>query len=137
MPENEITLEDIHNDLHEILKWMKISGIRELTSVLKGQFKDDSKKMIYQLSDGTKGTRKIAEIVGNVTHTTVFNYWKFWEKIGLGEPVAVKGGTRFKRLFDLTDFGVKVPKTKTDMKEPYQTKNSTGSQIEGDTENEE
>ncbi len=54
--------------LREILKWIKISGIKEVKSTLESQLKDDTKKLIYQLSDGTKGTQEIAKTVGNVSY---------------------------------------------------------------------
>ncbi len=94
--------------LREILKWIKISGIKEVKSTLESQLKDDTKKLIYQLSDGTKGTQEIAKTVGNISYSTVFLYWKGWEKVGLGESISVIGGTRFKRSFDLEDFSMKV-----------------------------
>lgn len=94
--------------LKEILKWIKISGIKEVKSLLESLLANDSKKLIYYLSDGTKGTQEIAKIVGGLSHQTVANYWKEWEKSGLGESVSAMGGSRFKRSFDLEDFGMKV-----------------------------
>lgn len=105
--------------LKEILKWIKISGIKEVKLLLEDQLREDpKKKMIYQLSDGTKGTQEIAKTVGDVSHVTIFNYWKAWEKVGLGESIAAMGGSRFKRSFDLEDFNIKVqiPKQNNDQK---------------------
>jgi len=115
--------------LKEILKWIKISGIKEVKSVLEEHFQDDSKKIIYQLSDGTKGTREIAKIVGTVKYVTVSNYWKIWEKIGLGESKSAIGGSRFKRSFDLEDFGIKVPEIKS---KPTQTTEPTEGEDKND-----
>lgn len=98
--------------LREILKWIKISGMKEVKSILETQLQNDSKKQIYYLSDGTKGTQEIAKMVGGLSHQTVANYWKSWEKTGLGESVIVTGGTRFKRSFDPEDFGIKIPEIK-------------------------
>lgn len=84
--------------LREILKWIKISGTKEVRSLLEMQLEDDLKRLIYQLSDGTKGTQEIAKVVGDVSHGTVFNYWTGWEKVGLGESISVRGGSRFKDL---------------------------------------
>ncbi|MDP1694484.1 MAG: hypothetical protein Q8L34_03005 [Candidatus Woesearchaeota archaeon] len=94
--------------LKEILKWIKISGIKEVKSLLDVQIQNDSKKYVYQLSDGTKGTQEIAKVVGGLSHQSVANYWKAWEKIGLGESISAPGGKRFKRSFDLGDFGLKI-----------------------------
>ncbi|MCH7561449.1 MAG: hypothetical protein IIC67_08840, partial [Thaumarchaeota archaeon] len=109
MSNDEITLKDIHNDLRELLTWVKFSGIKEVKSILEVQLPNDSKKTIYHLSDSMKGTKEIAKIVGGISHMSIANYWKSWEKVGLGESVAAMGGKRFKRSFDMEDFGIKVP----------------------------
>ena len=49
---------------------------------------------------------------------SIANYWKSWEKVGLGEPVTAMGGKRFKRSFDLKDFGIKIPELSTQEKQP-------------------
>ncbi len=103
--------------LKEILKWIKVSGIKDVKPVLEEEFKENVKKQIYQLSDGTKGTQEIAKIVNDVTYTTVFRYWKSWEKLGLGEYITIPGGKRFQRSFDLEDFGLKVLEIKTNSKQ--------------------
>lgn len=107
--QSEITLKDVHDILKELLKWTKFSGIKEVKPVLESHLSEDSEKLIYHLSDGSKGIQEIAKIIGNVSHSTVFRYWKEWEKSDLGESVPIAGGSRFKHLFDLEDFGIKVP----------------------------
>jgi len=98
--------------LKEILKWIKISGMKEVKEILEIHVHNDSKKLIYQMSDGAKGTQEIAKIVGGISHMSIANYWKAWEKVGLGEPVTAMGGKRFKRSFNLEDFGFKIPEVK-------------------------
>jgi len=102
-------LSDIRDSIKESSKWTKFAGMKEVKPILEIQLQDNSKKLIYQLSDGTKGIQEIAKTVGKMSPGTVFNYWKAWEKIGLGESISVGGGSRFKRSFDLSDFGIKVP----------------------------
>lgn len=111
-----IELKDVYEVLVEIKavlkessKWTKFAGIKEIKPVLEEQLPNDSKKLIYHLSDGTHGTQKISKIVGAISHQSVLNYWKNWEKIGLGEYISVRGGSRFKHSFDLTDFAIKIP----------------------------
>jgi len=43
---------------------------------------------------------------------TVTIYWKKWAKIGIVEPIRVCGGTRYKNLFSLEEFGIEVPEVK-------------------------
>ena len=101
---------EIHNTLKELLKWAKFSGIKEVKPVLESKIDTDVKKIVYFLSDGSKGTRDIAKTVGSLSHASVSNYWQDWEKAGLGESfLTMGGGTRFKRSFDLEDFGIKIP----------------------------
>jgi len=106
--QREITLKDVHDTLKEMLKWTKFAGVKEVKPILETHLSNDSKKIIYYLSDGTKGIQEIAKIVGNVSPGTVFNYWKTWGKVELGESITVPGGTRFHHSFDLEDFGIKV-----------------------------
>lgn len=117
----EITLQDIHNDILELIKWTKFSGIKEIKPILETQLANDSKKLIYHLSDGEKGTQEIAKMVGGISHMSIANYWKAWEKLGLGGPVSAMGGKRFKRSFDLEDFGIKIPSLASSTTDSKQT----------------
>ncbi len=104
--------------LKEILKWIKVSGIKDIKPVLEDEFNgDDVRKQVYQLSDGTKGTQEIAKIVKGIASATVHQRWKSWEKLGLGESISNKGGKRFQRSFDLEDFGIKSLEVKTETKQ--------------------
>ena len=40
---------------------------------------------------------------------TVTNYWKKWAKIRVVEPIKVKRGVRYKRIFLLEEFRIEVP----------------------------
>ncbi|MEX2193021.1 MAG: hypothetical protein WD717_06550 [Nitrosarchaeum sp.] len=128
MNNDDITLKDIHNDLRELLKWIKFTGIKEVKPVLESHLPNDSKKIIYHLSDSSKGTQEIAKIVGDISHMSIANYWKSWEKAGLGESVTAMGGKRFKRSFDLEDFGIKVPELPKQKEQPVQKSTQTEEQ---------
>jgi DNA-binding PadR family transcriptional regulator len=76
-----------------------------LTSLLKS----DAEKLAYEHSDG-KTSREVATIVG-VSHGTIANYWKKWARYGIVTEISSKGGgTRYRRIFSLQDFGIDVPK---------------------------
>lgn len=94
--------------LKEILKWVKFSGAKEVRSILTSTLDDEQKRSVYQLSDGTKGIVEIGKLVGIRSTATIYKMWKQWAKMGLGESVPVMGGTRFKRSFDLEDFGLET-----------------------------
>jgi hypothetical protein len=116
--ENEITL------LKEILKWIKFAGMNQVKAVLEEQLKEDSDKIIYQNSDGTLGVIELGKLSG-VSKSTVGNLWETWVKTGLGNNIPVRGGSRFKRSFDLKELGISVPEIKESTKDS-DFKNQTG-----------
>jgi hypothetical protein len=108
--------------LKEILKWIKFSGVKQVKATLEEILDTDQKKLAYQLSDRTRTTREVAGLAGFGSKTTVADMWKAWYRLGLGETISVRGGDRFMRSFDLTDFGIPVPKSKV----PQPVANPTG-----------
>lgn len=97
--------------LSEILKWMRFAGAKEVKGVLTSALDTDQKKLVYHLSDGDKGTVEIANQSG-VSDFTVRTYWKQWSKLGIVEAIKVRRGDRYKKSFDLEDFGIDVPQPK-------------------------
>jgi len=124
-----LTLVSMSNDplgetasiLREILKWTKFAGSKEVKDVLKDALDTDQKLLVYHLSDGNKGSVEIGNKAG-VSHSTVFNYWTSWARRGIVEPVKVRGGERFKKVFELEDFGFVVPEIKIEkVEKPVQS----------------
>lgn len=93
--------------LREILKWTKFSGMKGVKEVLDNAVNTDQKKIVYQLSDGSKSSVEIGGLA-KCSDKTVRNYWKVWLKQALGDTIGVRGGDRFKRAFDLEEFGIEV-----------------------------
>jgi len=94
--------------LREIVKWTKFQAWGKVKDVLLNLLDDDEKKIMYHLSDGKNSSRKIAERV-SVGHTTIVRYWNEWANFNIVEPISVKGGgSRYKRMFELGDFGIEV-----------------------------
>jgi hypothetical protein len=100
--------------LREILKWIKFAGMKEVKSTLISVLDTDAKRLVYQKSDGTNGTVELAKLAGFGSNSKVADMWDTWLKLSLGENIPVRGGSRFKRTFDLEDFGIKVPEAKTE-----------------------
>lgn len=94
--------------LTEILKWIKVSSYQKVKDFLNFILDTDTKKVIYQLSDGDTGSTEIIK-KAKASSATVSKCWQDWEKLGIGEALSSAGGKRFKRTFDLEDFGL-LPK---------------------------
>ena len=85
--------------------------MREVKEILQNILDTDQKKLIYQMSDGSKGIIEITKTL-NASPNTVDKCWKNWTMQNLGETVSVKGGKRFKRAFDLGEIGIEIPEAK-------------------------
>ena len=94
--------------LREILKWIKFAGAKEVKAVLIGALDTEQKRLIYHLSDGNKGSVEIAKAAGT-SDTTVRRYWASWARQGIVESLRVRGGERYKKSFELEDFGIEIP----------------------------
>jgi len=105
--ENKDINKEILEVLKEILKWTKFQGWKEVKGVLLSQLKDERMRLIYHLSDG-KSTREIAKKT-SVSHMTVYEYWKKWSRVPIVEPIIVKGKIRYRKMFELEDFGIEIP----------------------------
>jgi hypothetical protein len=97
--------------LKEILKWIKFAGMKGVKDQLEATLGTDQKKTVYQLSDGSKTIAHINKITG-VSAGSISGYWQKWTQLALGQRIAVKGGDRFKRSFDLEDLGIAVSEAK-------------------------
>ena len=93
--------------LEEILKWVRLEGAQRAKDTLAGLLKTDTEKLVYENSDGHT-SREIAQVVGT-SHVTVTNYWKKWARYGIVKEASARGGTRYVRVFSLSDFGTEVP----------------------------
>lgn len=98
--------------LSEILKWIKFAGIKEVKNTLISVLDTDEKKIAYDKSDGTRGLLEVSKLAGLGSKKPVEDMWNAWLKINLGESVPVRGGNRFKRSFNLEEFGIRVPQSK-------------------------
>lgn len=91
-----------------MLKWTKFTAIKEVRTVLTNILDTEQKRLIYHLSDGKNGTIEIKNLA-NIGSSTVIRYWEAWFRVGIVEPIAVRGGIRYKKSFNLEDFGFNIP----------------------------
>jgi Fic family protein len=111
---NDKSIERVIELLEEILKWTKFAGAREVRTVLMNILDTEQKRLIYHLSNGEHGSVEIGKVV-NVSDSTIRRYWESWVRLGIVEPLSVRGGVRYKKSFQLEDFGFTVPQIKTDV----------------------
>lgn len=104
----EHILKEISLTLKELLKWTKFAGMQQLRTVLNQTLKTDTEMLVYELSDGIRGTRDVAKIVGIGSNATVAAYWKKWSRIGIVEPSLGHQG-RYQRICSLEEVGLAVP----------------------------
>ena len=105
---NEKSLEEIAAALRELVKWTRFAGLRQVKEVLLTALDNDQRRLIYHVSDGELGSVSIAKLAGT-SDRSVRRYWESWAKLGLMEVVRVRGGDRYKRLFELDDVGIEIP----------------------------
>jgi len=109
---NDKEIEQIIDLLQEILKWIKFAGAREVRTVLMNILDTEQKRLIYHLSDGDHGSIEIGK-VANVSDSTVRRCWESWARLGIVESIGVRGGLRYKKSFELEDFGFTIPQIRT------------------------
>jgi hypothetical protein len=97
--------------LKEILKWIRFAGAKEVKNVLLTTLDTEQKRLVYHLSDGDKGSLEIAKAAAT-SDTTVRRYWASWVRQGIVESLKVRGGERYKKSFELEDFGIEIPQMK-------------------------
>lgn len=120
--------------LREILKWIRFAGMKEVKSTLVSVLDTEIKKLAYHLSDGSRGTVEIANLAEIGSNKTIFDMWQAWLRMGLGESIPVRGGSRFKRFFDLEDFAIELPTIKANKKDEAAKSTTTEKGSSSDSE---
>ena len=106
---------DPNKILKEILKWLRLQGLEILKKKVKEEnlFKDAKHILVYYHSDGIKSSRDIEKETG-VGFQRVIVLWKKWINAGIAEPIKKYRGIGCKRLFELNELGLELPKQKRD-----------------------
>jgi hypothetical protein len=108
-----INQEKIIGLLQELGKWVKVTSYPQVGKILNEQVQSEAQKIVYANSDGIRTTKEFFELSGMYSPDVSEN-WKKWARAGIVNQVPVKGGTRGQSLFSLEEFGIEVPKNKTD-----------------------
>lgn len=102
------SLKNIESKLEEILKWTRIATKQQIRPFISKNLETDMETAIYELSDGSRSTRDIAQILGKVSHVTVSRYWKKWANLSIVESSPTYQG-RYKKICSLEEVGISVP----------------------------
>lgn len=102
------SLKNIESKLEELLKWTRIATKQQIRPLISKNLETDMETAIYELSDGSRSTRDIAQILGKVSHVTVSRYWKKWAHLSIVEPSPTYQG-RYKKICSLEEVGISVP----------------------------
>ena len=101
-------LRELNNNIKEMLKWIRFSGLKEVKSIITSTLTSDTEKLMYELTDGEASTRDIATKC-NVNQKTVSNYWQKWKVMGILEAIDKFGGKRYKKICSLREIGLEIP----------------------------
>lgn len=93
--------------LHEILLWLRFQNRQPLRGLLTEVLANDTDKIIYELTDGTKSQPEIARAAG-VSQPTISLKWKAWRTLGIVYELADEPG-RCRHLADLRSVGIEPP----------------------------
>jgi hypothetical protein len=108
MSEELRVLKNIESKLDQLLMWTRFAGMQQLRTILAQNLTKDLEMLIYELSDGERSTREIAELSGVGSNATVTNYWRKWSRLGIVEPSEIRQG-RFRRICSLEEVGLTAP----------------------------
>ena len=103
--------EALSEKIDELLFWTRYRQWKTFSADLKTALKDDIDKLVYELSDGERSTREIAQFISKmgrkITHTSVANMWQKWASIPLVMPGRRTG--RYRRVTSLKLAGIELP----------------------------
>lgn len=103
--------------LAEILKWTKFMGADKVRGVLTSALDMPQKLSIYHLSDGNLSALAIAGLA-KTSDRTVRRHWESWARLGIVGSIKVSGGDRYKKSFNIEDFGISPPEAEQKEQQP-------------------
>jgi hypothetical protein len=101
-------LEMLNSTLKEILKWSRFQNLPKLKEVLEKELDDQSKKLVFENTDGQKSMRQVST-ESAVPVPTIQGWWNRWYNLGILEPSETWRG-RLRRICSLRDVGIEMTK---------------------------
>lgn len=101
-----VDTEDILGELKEQTRWLRVLALQEIRPALEETLDKPEMRVVYELSDGRRTAREIADAASIGSHSTVTAWWSKWAGLGLMEASRRKG--RKQRIVSLADLGIPV-----------------------------
>jgi DNA invertase Pin-like site-specific DNA recombinase len=92
---------DTDSILKEILKWQELQGKRSLREMIPSLIDNDTKRVVYEMTDGNNSVSDIASKVG-ISVGTVSNLWNLWYSYG----ILLKRKNRYIKIISLKELGI-------------------------------
>jgi len=103
-------LKEHTKELKEQTRWLKFLSMPNFKKVIEESLTTKELRIVYSLTDGKNSTREISKKLSiegiEISHSTVFNYWKKWNAIGIVKPSERYSG-RFEKIIELEDLDIK------------------------------
>lgn len=90
--------------LEELLAWTRFAHTEGLRGLLRTELSERASFIAFQLSDGSRSQREVAEAAG-VSQPTISRWWARWSRQGIMRQV----GETPTHLIDPADLGLEVP----------------------------
>ena len=100
-------LNRIEQRLMSVERWLRFASMGKLREILSGELVEDRKKLVYELSDGSRGYREVGQMA-EVPSPTVQGWWSRWFTMGIMEPSPNRLG-RVQRICSLREIGIDAP----------------------------
>jgi len=102
--------------LQELIFWARFTVRDEAKKWFEDRLDSDEKKWVYEAFDGKASSRDIEKITG-VSDTTILEWAKQWEELGIVWGVGEGRQRRIRKIVPLQSVGVKVPSLPKQKKE--------------------
>ncbi|HUT80695.1 MAG TPA: hypothetical protein VMZ29_05770 [Candidatus Bathyarchaeia archaeon] len=102
-------MENIEKKLDNIYGLLKIISRKEIKDLILELITNNDELLLYHESDGEKTCDQLNEITG-ISTGKISLCWDKWEKNRILEKIAQSRGGRGKKLFNLEELGIEIPK---------------------------
>jgi hypothetical protein len=99
--------DDVIKELREQTKWLRLLGLQALRPLLVEVLSSDKHKLAYELTDGSRTVRDIAQLAG-MGSGTVSVLWREWTAVGICTESPQRAG-RAQHVTPLSRLGIAVP----------------------------